>query len=85
MTTILTQKCECEHESHFCFAHTPNNNPAHKYGVHFAKNYMVRKITPYGIFTVCSDCANDCYAQYGTERHLNKEEIIEKYGDKRDI
>ena len=60
---LLTAKCECEHESHFTYGHTPNNNPAHKYGVYFARSYMVPVSTPFGVFYVCKDCAGDCYSR----------------------
>lgn len=57
----LTAKCECEHESHFCYANTPNGNPAHKYGVYYAQSFITPVKTPFGTFNVCKDCAEDCY------------------------
>jgi hypothetical protein len=54
-------KCECEHESHFGESYTPNGNPGHSYGARFSENFLRKVQTPYGQFTVCTDCANDCY------------------------
>jgi len=59
---ILTA-CKCEHEAHFDRKkRTPDGNPTHKYGMRYAMSYLRRVQTPYGIFTVCRDCAEDCYA-----------------------
>ena len=63
---MITKKCECEHESHFCYGSTPNGNPAHKYGVHYADHFIVTvRITDGGDFSqtlnICKNCAKDCY------------------------
>lgn len=59
------RKCECEHQSHMDKdMHTPNGNPAHKYGVAYSNRYMQDVKTPFGTFHVCKDCAEDCLQQY---------------------
>lgn len=94
MSLYTTRKCECEHEAHFSHGHTPNNNPAHKYGVYFTEHFIVAVATPFGTFHVCKDCADDCYREYVEQakpvvrvRPFSevKQEWIDKYGDKEDI
>jgi hypothetical protein len=63
MNQVHTQSCECEHKSHFDKNKlTPNQNPAHLYGVKFSTNYLRKVETLYGSFVVCKDCAEDCLA-----------------------
>lgn len=59
-------ECECEHAAHFPEDKklTLNGNPGHKYGAKFSPDYIVPVKTPYGIFRVCKDCANDCYQHF---------------------
>jgi hypothetical protein len=59
-------ECECEHASHFPEEKklSPNGNPNHKYGQGYCAHYMVTVQTPFGKFTVCRECADDCYAQF---------------------
>lgn len=56
--------CECEHAAHFTegfdsFGATVKGI-RHEYGSTF---YAVTRVqTPYGAFTVCQECADDCLA-----------------------
>ena len=66
-------KCQCEHAAHFLEHErvqrvpaplTPNGNPGHRYGQDFSDLFIVGVRTPYGTFSVCKDCARDCYQDY---------------------
>ena len=57
--------CECEHVGHTePGEHTPNGNPGHKYLAKYHDSYVKRVKTPYGVFQLCRDCAEDCYHTY---------------------
>ena len=69
-------KCECEHIAHVKddpdHRMTPNGNPGHAYaggkkGKGYFGQYMRIVATPYGHFTVCKDCAEDCYQDFPAE------------------
>lgn len=59
--------CQCEHA---CHMHdegrklSPNGNPGHVYGKKFYERALTHVKTPFGVFTVCPDCAQDCYANF---------------------
>lgn len=60
-----TRPCECEHISHLDLSkRSPNGNPNHKYGVKFFPRYLVEVKTPWGTYTVCNGCSEDCLRDY---------------------
>jgi hypothetical protein len=64
--TLGTAPCECEHAAHFHDevprSLTPHGNPGHRYQTPFMVAQLVTVHTLFGPFTVCPDCAADCYA-----------------------
>jgi hypothetical protein len=62
------EPCRCEHIAHTAReARTPNGNPGHSYGVRFSPSLLRDLKTPYGVFRVCADCADDCLAEHDPE------------------
>lgn len=60
--------CQCEHVAHMRDANihsrTPNGNHGHIYGIEYSDTYMCIVKTPWGSFTICKDCSDDCYANF---------------------
>lgn len=56
--------CQCEHIAHDGYEPTPNGLKGHPDN-HEVDALATRKVkTPYGTYTVCLDCASDCYSQF---------------------
>ena len=61
-TTSVLGRCQCEHLAHFEHeVPTPKGNPGHLYGDLFLRRHLVRVETPFGVFNLCPECAQDCH------------------------
>ena len=59
-------RCECEHVRHFeDEILAPSTKKGHEYNAEFDATEAHDVETPYGTFTVCSDCDRDCFTFYG--------------------
>lgn len=60
----MVAPCQCEHVDHFMPEEIPVPPPGHAYGHECDLENMTRVVTPYGVFTVCVDCARTHLARF---------------------